>query len=95
MRPTGLLSVTFRNLPFEQIIDLTVQAGLDGIEWGGDVHVPPGELKPAERIGQAAREADAAPGSHSRLTAIAKAREQVSAVPSSSTLDPQKDALGS
>ncbi len=57
MRPTGLLSVTFRNLPFEQIIDLTVQAGLDGIEWGGDVHVPPGELKPAERIGQAAREA--------------------------------------
>ena len=55
MRPTGLLSVTFRSLPFERIIDLTVQAGLDGIEWGGDVHVPPGELKLAERIGQAAR----------------------------------------
>ena len=57
MRPTGLLSVTFRSLPFERIIDLTVQAGLDGIEWGGDVHVPPGELKQAERIGQAARKA--------------------------------------
>ncbi len=57
MRPTGLLSVTFRSLPFERIIELTVQAGLDGIEWGGDVHVPPGKLKLAERIGQAAREA--------------------------------------
>ena len=57
MRPTGLLSVTFRSLPFERIIDLTVQAGLDGIEWGGDVHVPPGDLKRAERIGRAAREA--------------------------------------
>ena len=53
MRPTGLLSVTFRSLPFERIIELTAEAGLDGIEWGGDVHVPPGELKLAERIGQA------------------------------------------
>lgn len=57
MRPTGLLSVTFRSLPFERIIELTVKAGLDGIEWGGDIHVPPGELKLAERIGQAARKA--------------------------------------
>ncbi len=55
MRPTGLLSVTFRSLPFERIIELAVEAGLDGIEWGGDVHVPPGDLKRAERIGQAAR----------------------------------------
>ena len=57
MRPTGLLSVTFRSLPFERIIELAVEAGLDGIEWGGDVHVPPGDLKRAERIGQAARKA--------------------------------------
>ena len=57
MRPTGLLSVTFRSLPFERIIELTSEAELDGIEWGGDVHVPPGELKLAERIGQATRKA--------------------------------------
>ena len=57
MRPTGLLSVTFRSLPFERIIELTAEAELDGIEWGGDVHVPPGKLKLAERIGQTAREA--------------------------------------
>lgn len=36
---TGIVSVTFRSLsPFE-IIDLTRQAGLDGIEWGTDVHI--------------------------------------------------------
>ena len=50
MRATGLLSVTFRKLSAEQIIKLTAQAGLDGIEWGGDVHVIPGNLKRAEEI---------------------------------------------
>lgn len=57
MRHTGLLSVTFRALPFERIIELAVEAGLEGIEWGGDVHVLPGDLKAAERIGQATRDA--------------------------------------
>lgn len=53
MRATGLLSVTFRKLSVEQIINLTVQSGLDGIEWGGDVHVLPGNLKRAEEIQRA------------------------------------------
>ncbi|MCI6289144.1 MAG: sugar phosphate isomerase/epimerase, partial [Lentisphaeria bacterium] len=57
MRPTGLLSVIFRHLPFERIIELTAEAGLDGIEWGSDVHVPPGDLKQAEKIGEATRSA--------------------------------------
>ncbi len=35
---TGMVSVTFRHLKAEQIIALTKKAGLDGIEWGGDVH---------------------------------------------------------
>ncbi len=53
MRQTGLLSVTFRKLPAEKIIGLTSKAGLNGIEWGGDIHVLPGELKQAEKIGRA------------------------------------------
>jgi sugar phosphate isomerase/epimerase len=57
MRQTGLLSVTFRNRSFEEIIKLTADAKLDGIEWGGDVHLPPGELKLARQIGQATRDA--------------------------------------
>ena len=42
MLKTGVCSVTFRNLNVERIIELVVEAGLDGIEWGGDVHVPTG-----------------------------------------------------
>ena len=57
MRQTGLLSVTFRSLPVEQIIRLAVTAGLDGIEWGGDIHVPPGDLRLAERVGTSTRNA--------------------------------------
>ncbi|NDC87712.1 MAG: sugar phosphate isomerase/epimerase, partial [Bacteroidetes bacterium] len=48
---TALLSITFRSLQAERIIALAAQAGLDGIEWGGDVHVPPTNLAHAQRIG--------------------------------------------
>lgn len=41
---TGLFSVTFRPKSREEIVDLTVDANLDSILWGGDVHVPHGEL---------------------------------------------------
>ena len=44
---TGLLSVTFRKLQPGDIIALVSQAGLQGIEWGGDIHVPHGDLKRA------------------------------------------------
>ena len=47
---SGLTSITFRELSPEKIIDLTVQAGLDGIEWGGDIHVPHGDIKTAREI---------------------------------------------
>jgi len=53
----GLVSVTFRHLPPGRIIDLTAGAGLQGIEWGGDVHVPHGDLETARRVGQATRAA--------------------------------------
>lgn len=45
MRPsplaTGLCSVTFRKLPVPEIVALVRRAGLDAIEWGGDVHASP------------------------------------------------------
>ena len=47
---TGLVSVTFRELQPEEIIKLVKDAGLDGIEWGGDYHCPPGETETARRI---------------------------------------------
>ncbi|HHW09040.1 MAG TPA: TIM barrel protein [Firmicutes bacterium] len=46
----GLVSITFRPLSPEQIIELVAQAGLAGIEWGGDVHVPHGNVERAEEV---------------------------------------------
>lgn len=36
----GLVSVTFRQLDAASVVDVAVRAGLAGIEWGADVHVP-------------------------------------------------------
>lgn len=57
MVKTGLVSVTFRKLSPEEIIKLVVQAGLDGIEWGGDIHVPHGDAGRAREIGEKTRDA--------------------------------------
>ncbi len=52
----GLCSVTFRNLPAEEIIALAARAGLSAIEWGADVHVPSGSPQ-AAGIAAATRDA--------------------------------------
>lgn len=36
---SGLVSVTFRRLAPKEIVALATSCGLEGIEWGGDVHV--------------------------------------------------------
>jgi sugar phosphate isomerase/epimerase len=43
----GLVSVTFRRLTPEQIVRLAAEANLLSIEWGGDIHVPPGDREAA------------------------------------------------
>lgn len=49
IRP-GLCSVTFRDLAPAAVVRLAAEAGLECIEWGGDVHVPPGDLEAARRV---------------------------------------------
>jgi sugar phosphate isomerase/epimerase len=46
----GLCSVTFRALTPERIVELAKDAGLEAIEWGGDVHVPPGDAVRAAEV---------------------------------------------
>jgi sugar phosphate isomerase/epimerase len=46
----GLVSVTFRMLSPRQIIYLVTKARLSGIEWGGDIHVPHGDLNKAREV---------------------------------------------
>lgn len=52
MLTTGVVSVTFRPLLPDQILLLASQAGLDGVEWGSDVHVPVEDPDHAARVGQ-------------------------------------------
>ncbi len=52
----GLVSVTFRKLSPAEIVALVKQAGLKGIEWGGDVHVPSGDLGRAREVREITQE---------------------------------------
>ena len=46
----GLVSVTFRHLSVKEVIELALKAKLTCIEWGGDVHVPHGDLEIAKSV---------------------------------------------
>ena len=68
----GLTSITFRKLSRAEIAQLVRRAGLDGIEWGGDVHVPPGDTAAAEEARRLTTEAglqSLSYGSYYRLNA--------------------------
>lgn len=66
----GLVSITFRQLSPQEIIELVVEANLTTIEWGGDYHVPHGDIKKARQVAQWTRDAGltvSAYGSYFRL----------------------------
>lgn len=54
---TGLVSVTFRKRTAQEIIGLAAAAGLDGIEWGSDVHAPESDPACAALLGKVTRAA--------------------------------------
>lgn len=41
MMKTGLCSITFKDLPPEEVVALAARAGLDAVEWAGQEHAPP------------------------------------------------------
>lgn len=57
MLRSGLVSISFRKLTPRQVVDLVAQAGLDGIEWGGDIHAPHGNVAAAREVAQMTRDA--------------------------------------
>lgn len=66
----GLVSITFRQLSPREIVNLVKKSGLVGIEWGGDVHVPHGNLSVAREVAKMTKEeglAIAAYGSYYRV----------------------------
>lgn len=60
----ALCSVTFRQLPPEEVVALARRAGLAAIEWGGDVHVPAGDLARARYVRRITEEAGLLPASY-------------------------------
>ena len=46
----GLVSITYRQCSPEQIIALCRDNNLSAVEWGGDVHVPHGDLETAVKV---------------------------------------------
>lgn len=52
----GLVSITFRPLDPTAIAALCVRAGLRAVEWGGDVHVPHGDVERARVVAHLTRE---------------------------------------
>jgi 3-dehydroshikimate dehydratase len=75
MLTPGLVSITFRALTPDEIIRLVVQAGPQPIEWGGDIHVPEGNLERARQVGRSTRDAGlavSAYGSYYRLGGVDK-----------------------
>lgn len=49
---TGIVSITFRKLSPERIVALCQEAGAEAIEWGGDIHVPHGDIAAANKVSE-------------------------------------------
>ena len=48
----GLVSISFRSKSVEEIALAASEAGLEAIEWGGDVHVPHGDTEAAKNAAE-------------------------------------------
>ncbi len=55
----GLCTVTLRQLGVDDVARVAARAGLVALEWGGDVHVPPGDARAAARARAAGEAAGA------------------------------------
>ena len=72
----GIASVTFRDKTPEEVIDLAVEAGLQGIEWGGDIHVPVGPFAHAASVGQQTRASGLQVSAYGSYYTVGKSREE-------------------
>ncbi|MBX2876599.1 MAG: sugar phosphate isomerase/epimerase [Saprospiraceae bacterium] len=72
----GVASVTFRDKRPQEIIQLAQKAGLRGIEWGGDIHVPTGDLQQAARIGRLTRASGLQVSAYGSYYTVGKSRDK-------------------
>lgn len=69
----GLCSITFRALAADDVIAVASRAGVEGIEWGADVHAPPGGVPVATALGARSRDAGLAVVSYGSYLGMAPA----------------------
>lgn len=73
---SGLVSITFRKLEPAEIARLAAMAGLEGIEWGGDVHVPHGDLANARTVRRITEESGLTVTSYGSYYCVGESEEQ-------------------
>ncbi|HEX4532565.1 MAG TPA: TIM barrel protein [Acidimicrobiia bacterium] len=69
----GLCSITFRALAGDEVLDVAARAGVEGIEWGADVHAPAGGGPAMAALGARTRDAGLAVVSYGSYLGMAPA----------------------
>lgn len=88
MLTPGLVSISFRKKTPEEIVALCVHAGLQAIEWGGDVHVPAGDVSRAREVLAMTRDAGLSVCSYGSYYRLGQPREAfLQALDSASALE--------
>lgn len=72
----GLVSISFRALTPRAIVDLAVRARLAGIEWGGDIHAPHGDLARAGEVSRMTRDAGLAVTSYGSYYTVGQSEDE-------------------
>ncbi|MDX2432583.1 MAG: TIM barrel protein [Bacteroides sp.] len=72
----GLTSVTFRDKSPGELVRLALKAGLRGIEWGGDIHVPAGEPELAEEAYRLTMEAGLEVSAYGSYYVVGRSRDE-------------------
>lgn len=72
---TGLVSISFRSESPEHLIEKVVAAGQQGVEWGGDVHVPHGDTARAEQVAGWTRDAGLEVGAYGSYYRLAETKD--------------------
>ena len=72
----GLTSVTFRKRSPDEVVSLASKAGLAGIEWGGDIHVPAGQVPEAHWVYKLTMEAGLEVSAYGSYYTVGRSRDQ-------------------
>lgn len=68
--------MTFRDKAPQEVVNLALEAGLMGIEWGGDIHVPPGHMDRAAEVNNLTRKSGLYVSAYGSYYTVGKSKDQ-------------------